>query len=65
MKDYTNPKRWNPKKIINKVAGYKKKLEETEKYSKEWYILQFKRELNAIKKHVVFFENLLDNYEKN
>lgn len=64
QKNYYNPKRWDTNKIVNKVEGIKQKLKTVTKHSKEWYILQLKREVAGSKKHIVNFEQLLDKYEK-
>lgn len=62
-KDYHAPKRWDTDKIVQKVAGLGAKIKEVQKHSKEWYVLQMKREIAGVKKHIINLEKLTDSYE--
>jgi hypothetical protein len=61
---YSNPKQWTLIKIVSKIKSIKEYLTVTPKYSKQWFVLQFKREITQIKKHVVLWESLINLLEK-
>lgn len=63
-KNHYSPSRWKLYKIINKIVGIKEKLLGVEKGTKEYFLLQCKREIEQIKKHIIFFQQIVDNYEK-
>jgi hypothetical protein len=63
-KNHYAPKRWSLDKVSNKIKGLLNKIWNSEKGSKEWYLYQFKRELEQIKKHVIFLNQIIEFYEK-
>lgn len=62
-KNYYAPRRWNLKKILTAINSIATTLKKKEKFSKEWYILQVKREIYALKKHIIFLEQIVGRYE--
>lgn len=63
-KDHYAPRRWRLVTVSNKIKGLLNKIWNSEKGSKEWYMYQFKRELEQIKKHIIFLNQIIDFYEK-
>lgn len=59
-----NLRLWTLKKVVNKIIGLKERLTRTDKKTKEWYIIQFKREVLQIKKHIIFMDQMIERYEK-
>lgn len=57
------PQRWKLERILNKIYNLKLKIKKEEKGSKEWFIIQMKREIEQQKKHIIFLQNIIDLYE--
>lgn len=64
MKDPYVPKRWTLMKILHTISGIGEKLKKEPKYTKQWYIMQSRREIQQIKKHIIFFEQIIERFEK-
>jgi len=63
-KDHYAPKRWTLGKVSGKLKGLLHKIWGEKKGSKEWYLFQFKRELEQMKKHIIFLEQVIEFYEQ-
>jgi hypothetical protein len=59
-KKYHAPRRWRLANVLGIINNIKHTILATRKHTPEWYRLQYKRELNQIKKHIIFMEQLLD-----
>lgn len=64
MKDRYAPIRWTLYHVVHKAKGLLNIIWNEKKGSKKWYIAQFKRELEQLKKHIIFLEETIDFYEK-
>jgi hypothetical protein len=62
-KKYFAPKRWTIGWAVSVAHSIKSTLTMTPKRSQKWYELQFKREIAQMKKHIMFFESLLDDFK--
>lgn len=62
-KKFWKPNYWHLGYIIGKITAIKKKLKKT-KTPKEDLVLRLKREVLAIKKHIVFMDTIIQNYEQ-
>lgn len=58
------PQRWSLNKVVHKTEGLLKKIWSEKKGSKAWYMAQFKREVEQMKKHIIFLEQIMEFYEK-
>lgn len=62
-RNYYAPKRWRLGAIIATIDSIKKKVLGEPKRSQYWYVLQMKRELMQMKKHIIFMEEMIDRLE--
>lgn len=62
---FNNPSRWKLVKVLRAIQSIAKFIKKEPKYSKDWYIMQVKREIYALKKHIIFLEQIVDKYNKN
>lgn len=64
MKDRYAPRRWTLSHVVHKAKGLLNIIWNSKKGSKEWYLSQHRRELEQLKKHIIFMEQIIDFYEK-
>ena len=57
------PRRWTLGYVLHKITNIGK-IVVNEKDKKKKHILACQRELEAIKKHIIFFHHILERYEK-
>lgn len=50
--------------IVQGINKLSKRLKTREKYSHKWYMDQYKREIQHLKKHIVFLENLISMHSR-
>ena len=58
------PRYWKLGRILGHIHGLAFAIKKSERGSKEWYIRRLERELEQIKKHVIFLQQTLDNFRK-